>query len=184
MALKLRFLACAALCAACALAGTERVALRDGWRFVKADDPAAGTNLTIAALSGILDRAERGDATGAPAFGWAAPGFDDSAWKAVRVPHDWGVEKPFDPDLPYGDAFLDVTGVGWYRLRVDVPADWRGKTVYFECDGAMSYAMLHLNGKFLGGWPYGYTRWRVDLTKHLNFGGANTIAIRCHNQKD
>ena len=184
MALKLRFLACAALGAACALAGTERVALRDGWRFVKADDPAAGTNLTIAALSGILDRAERGDATGAPAFGWAAPGFDDSAWKAVRVPHDWGVEKPFDPDLPYGDAFLDVTGVGWYRLRVDVPADWRGKTVYFECDGAMSYAMLHLNGKFLGGWPYGYTRWRVDLTKHLNFGGANTIAIRCHNQKD
>ncbi len=184
MALKLRFLACAALGAACALAGTERVALRDGWRFVKADDPAAGTNLTIAALSGILDRAERGDATGAPAFGWAAPGFDDSAWKAVRVPHDWGVEKPFDPYLPYGDAFLDVTGVGWYRLRVDVPADWRGKTVYFECDGAMSYAMLHLNGKFLGGWPYGYTRWRVDLTKHLNFGGANTIAIRCHNQKD
>ncbi len=174
----------AALCAAVAFGGTEKVALRDGWRFVKADDPAAGTNLTIAALSGILDRAERGDVSGAPAFGWAAPGFDDSAWKAVRVPHDWGVEKPFDSDLPYGDAFLDVTGVGWYRRTLDVPEGWKGKTVYFECDGAMSYAMLYLNGKFLGGWPYGYTRWRVDLTKHLNFGGANTIAIRCHNQKD
>ena len=184
MVLKLRFLACAALGVACALADTERVALRDGWRFVKADDPAAGTNLTIPALSAILDRADRGDISGAPQFGWAAPGFDDSAWKPVCVPHDWGVEKPFDSDLPYGDAFLDVTGVGWYRLRLDAPADWKGKTVYFECDGAMSYAMLYINGKFAGGWPYGYTRWRVDLTKHLNLGGANTIAIRCHNQKD
>ena len=26
---------------------TEKVALKTGWRFVKGDDPAAGTNLTI-----------------------------------------------------------------------------------------------------------------------------------------
>ena len=181
-----RFLiaACLAEMAASACGGTLKVPLQDGWRFVKADDPKAGTNLTLQALSGILDRAERGDCAGAPAFDWAQPGFDDSAWKPVRVPHDWGVDKPFDSDRAYGDAFLDVTGVGWYRLRLDVPADWRGKTIYFECDGAMSYSMLYLNGTFLGGWPYGYTRWRIDLTKHLNYGTANRIAIRCHNQKD
>ena len=175
---------CLAEMAASVCGGTLKVPLQDGWRFVKADDPQAGTNLTLQALSGILDRAERGDCAGAPAFDWAQSGFDDSAWKPVRVPHDWGVEKSFDSDRPYGDAFLDVTGVGWYRLRVDVPADWRGKTVYFECDGAMSYSMLYLNGTFLGGWPYGYTRWRIDLSKRLNYGGVNTIAIRCHNQKD
>ena len=181
-----------ALMATIAFGGTVKVPLKTGWKFVKADDPAAGTNLTMQAMSSILDRAQRGDVAGAPDFPWAQPAFDDSAWRAVRVPHDWGVDAPFDSDRPYGDAFLDVTGIGWYRLKVEVEGrkvkvggrevavPHNGK-VFFECDGAMSYAMLYLNGKFLGGWPYGYTRWRIDLTKHLNLSGKNVIAIRCHN---
>jgi len=178
-----------------AFGGTQKVPLDSGWRFVKADDPSAGTNLTIQAMSAVLDRADRGDASGAPELAWAAPGFDDSGWKAVRVPHDWGVEKPFDPGLPYGDAYLDVTGVGWYRVKfgiengklrmeggtVEIPPNG---TVYFECDGAMSYAMLYVNGKFAGGWPYGYTRWRVDVTRHLVDGADNVLAVRCHNPED
>ena len=182
----------AAICAMVAFGGTTKVPLKAGWKFVKADDPAAGTNLTMQAMSGILDRAQRGDLAGAPDFAWANPAFDDAAWRAVRVPHDWGVDSSFDSDRPYGDAFLDVTGVGWYRLRLKiedcalklggraVPIPEKGK-VYFECDGAMSYAMLYLNGRFLGGWPYGYTRWRIDLTEHLNPNGENVFAIRCHN---
>ena len=181
------------LAAFAANGATEKVSLNVGWRFAKADDPAAGTNLTIKVMSAILDRADRGDVAGAPAFNWAQPGFDDSGWREVRVPHDWGVEKSFDSDRPYGDAFLDVTGVGWYRLkfkieRGELRVDGGGKAampkrgrIFFECDGAMSYAMLHLNGRLLGGWPYGYTRWRVDLTDGLNMDGENTIAIRCHN---
>ena len=213
------------LCAIVAIGGTVKVPLREGWRFVKADDPAAGTNLTIKAMSDILDRADRGDTSGAPAFKWGQPDFDDSSWREVRVPHDWGVEKPFDSSRAYGDAFLDVTGVGWYRIKlrvesgelrvvsgelrfdgsdvgchpsnVAIPPNGR---VFFECDGAMSYAMLYLDGKFLGGWPYGYTRWRVDLTEGLlknergnreegtgkrEWGtGEHVIAIRCHNVKD
>ena len=188
-----------AACAAFAHCATEKVPLKCGWRFVKADDPSVGTNMTMQVMSGILDRAERGDLAGAPAFDWATMTFDDSAWRQVRVPHDWGVDKPFDSDRPYGDAFLDVTGVGWYRyklrmgngeLRIDgrgVKIPKNGK-VFFECDGAMSYSMFFLNGKFLGGWPYGYTRWRIDLTDHLRgtgngeWGtGEHVIAIRCHN---
>ena len=161
-----------------AFGGTTKVALKSGWKFVKADDPKAGTNLTLQAMSEILDKADKGDCSDAPEFDWAQTAFDDSAWREVSVPHDWGVDKPFDSDRPYGDAFLDVTGIGWYRyelkiedgkLRIDgkdvlIPSN--GK-VYFECDGAMSYAMLFLDGKLLGGWPYGYTRWRVDLTEGL-----------------
>lgn len=99
---------------------TQKLPLKSGWRFVKADDPAAGTNLTIQAMSGMLDRANRGEVSDAPSFAWAQPSFDDSSWRKVRVPHDWGVEQPFDSDRPYGDAFLDVTGVGWYRLKLKV----------------------------------------------------------------
>ena len=68
------------LLALSAFGGTVQVPLKDGWRFVKADDPAAGTNLTLGAMSDILDRANRGDTSRAPVFGWAQPGFDDSAW--------------------------------------------------------------------------------------------------------
>ena len=184
-----------------ALGGTVQVPLKDGWRFVKADDPAVGTNLTLGAMSDILDRANRGDTSSAPVFGWAQPSFDDSTWRKVRVPHDWGVEKPFDPDRAYGDAFLDVTGIGWYRYKVKIESGElrvgercvsipKNGRVFFECDGAMSYAMLYLNGRFLGGWPYGYTRWRVDLTEALGNGergmgnGEHVIAVRCHNVKD
>ena len=195
-----------ALLAAAAFGETVKVPLKTGWKFVKADDPATGTNLTMQAMSGILDRAQHGDVAGAPDFAWAKPEFDDSAWRAVRVPHDWGVEQPFDSDRPYGDAFLDVTGIGWYRLRFNVKdgklqvdgaaseiALPKNGTVYFECDGAMSYTMLYCDGKFLGGWPYGYTRWRVDLTDEIlgnrerGMGngergtGEHVIAIRCHN---
>ena len=106
-----------ALLAAAAFGETVKVPLNTGWKFVKADDPAAGTNLTMQAMSGLLDRAQRGDVAGAPEFDWAKPGFDDSAWRTVRVPHDWGVEQSFDSSRAYGDAFLDVTGIGWYRIK-------------------------------------------------------------------
>ena len=178
-----------------AFGATEKVPLTLGWKFVKADDPAIGTNYGFKAMSEVLDRADRGDLTGVPATGWCKPGFDDRAWKTVRVPHDWGIESSYDPARRYGDAFLDVTGVGWYRkefrvasckLQVDgktVKIPEKGK-VFFECDGAMSYAHVWINGHFIGGWPYGYTRFRLDLTPYLNPEGGNTLAIRCHNVID
>ena len=177
-------------------ASTEKVPLADGWRFVKGDDPSSPDNLTQGEMSLILDAVNRKEFCqwNRPTFAWASPDFDDSSWKSVRVPHDWGVEKSFNASLPYGDAYLDVTGVGWYRCEFGVKSSElivgdasvsipKNGHVYFECDGAMSYAMFNLNGKFLGGWPYGYTRWRVDLTKEL-VSGRNVIAIRCHNLRD
>ncbi|MDT0676530.1 hypothetical protein [Autumnicola musiva] len=41
--------------------------------------------------------------------------------------------------------------------------DWAIKG---EVDGAMSYAMVWLNGKIVGDWPYGYASWQVDLTPY------------------
>ena len=173
---------------------TVSIPLKEGWKFIKCDDPEVAGLLDQPAMSAILDRADRGDRSGAPPLLWARPDFDDSGWRTVRVPHDWGVDRPFDSDRPYGDAFLDVTGVGWYRMKLRVkseelrvgvggghfalPDGWR---VYFECDGAMSYAMVWVNGEFAGGWPYGYTRWRLDISDLLRRDGENTIAVRCHN---
>jgi beta-galactosidase len=108
--------------------------------------------------------------------------FDDRAWRRVDLPHDWAIEGPF---IPAGDVGgmgrLPSWGVGWYRRKLDVPAGDAGRRLLLEVDGAMSYATVWLNGRLVGGWPYGYASWRVDLTPHVRFGGENQLAIRLDN---
>jgi beta-galactosidase len=45
----------------------------------------------------------------------------------------------------------------------------------------MSYAIVWLNGNLVGGWPYGYNSFRLDLTPYIKFGQDNQIAIRLDN---
>jgi beta-galactosidase len=54
----------------------------------------------------------------------------------------------------------------------------RGKRIYIDFDGAMAYSEIWLNGKYVGGWPYGYTSFRLDLTPYAEFGRENLIAVR------
>ena len=71
--------------------------------------------------------------------------------------------------------------MGWYRKKLEIPAADVGKMIYLDVEGAMSYAMVWLNGNLVGGWPYGYNSWRLDLTPFLIFGGENQLAIRVDN---
>lgn len=109
-------------------------------------------------------------------------GFDDSHWQTVELPHDWAIAGPFIADGPYGGmGRLPSWGIGWYRRTLDIPASDRGRSLFLDVDGAMSYATVWLNGKLVGGWPYGYNGWRVDLTPYAVPGGANQLAIRLDN---
>ncbi|HTG38924.1 glycoside hydrolase family 2 TIM barrel-domain containing protein, partial [Sphingomonas sp.] len=113
---------------------------------------------------------------------YVAAGFDDSGWQSVTLPHDWAIAGPFIQDGPYGGmGRLPSWGIGWYRKMLDIPASDRGKSVFLDVDGAMSYATVWLNGKLVGGWPYGYNSWRLDLTPHIVPGGKNQLAIRLDN---
>lgn len=109
-------------------------------------------------------------------------GFDDSGWTPVTLPHDWAIAGPFIAEGPYGGmGRLPSWGIGWYRRTLEIPASQAGRRVYLDIDGAMSYASVWLNGALVGGWPYGYNSWRVDLTPYIEFGGANQLAIRLDN---
>jgi beta-galactosidase len=109
-------------------------------------------------------------------------GFDDGDWRKVTLPHDWAIEGPWLTKGPYGGmGRLPSWGVGWYRRKLDIPADDRGRSIFLDIDGAMSYATVWLNGKLVGGWPYGYNSWRLDLTPHVVHGGVNQLAIRLDN---
>lgn len=111
--------------------------------------------------------------------------FDDGAWQRVTLPHDWAIAGPFLKDGPYGGmGRLQTWGPAWYRRTLDIPASDRGRSIFLDVDGAMSYATVWLNGRLVGGWPYGYNGWRVDLTPYVNVGGRNQLAIRLDNPPD
>ena len=110
--------------------------------------------------------------------------FNDQAWQSVDLPHDWAIAGPFLTSGGGGMGRLPSPGIGWYRKKLDLPAGDAGKSVFLEIDGAMSYATVWLNGHLVGGWPYGYTSWQVELTPYLHFGGQNQLAIRLDNPPD
>ena len=114
---------------------------------------------------------------------------NSAAWKTVEVPHDWGVDTPFDPAKPYGDAYLEPTGIGWYRRTFKLDAAKKallenGGRLLFESNGMMSHSKVWINGELVGGWPYGYTPFGCDLTGYVRLDGENELVIRCHNKKD
>ncbi|WP_230769296.1 beta-galactosidase GalB [Sphingomonas sp. Leaf4] len=108
--------------------------------------------------------------------------FDDAAWQRVQLPHDWAIAGPFLKDGPYGGmGRLRTWGPAWYRRTIDIAAADRGKSVFLDVEGAMAYATVWLNGHLVGGWPYGYNSWRLDLTPYVVPGQRNQLSIRLDN---
>ncbi len=75
----------------CLPSTSQALDINEGWRFHQGDDAA-----------------------------WAAPEFDDSAWKPIEVGKAW--EKA---------GYEDYNGYGWYRLSVVVPKSM-GEGAYFK----------------------------------------------------
>jgi len=118
---------------------------------------------------------------------YAQPDFDDSSWQIVNLPHDWAIEGPFDTTGKIaggGMGRLPSPGIGWYRKKLYVPDSDTGACFFLDVDGAMSYATVWLNGHVVGGWPYGYASWRVDLRPYIVPGRTNQLAIRLDNPPD
>jgi len=83
---------------------------------------------------------------------YVAAGFDDRAWKPVTLTHDWAAAGPFIRKGPFGGMGRQPSwGVGWYRRKLDIPAADRGRSVFLDVDGAMSYAAVWINGRLAGG---------------------------------
>lgn len=114
----------------------------------------------------------------------ASASFDDSAWRKLALPHDFGIEGPFKQEYQGETGKLAWWGVAWYRKHFAAPAGDAGRRVYLDIDGAMSHATVWLNGQQVGAWPYGYTSFRVDLTAQLKSGADNLLAIRIDNPPD
>ncbi|MER7834952.1 glycoside hydrolase family 2 TIM barrel-domain containing protein [Streptomyces sp. NPDC096040] len=146
--------------------GRRTVALRDGWRFALVNP------------GGITDP------TGAYATA-ADPGYDDSAWRQVAVPHDWSIEQTptTDHGTTSGTGFFPG-GLGWYRLTFTLPPGYAGKRISVEFDGVYMDSYIYCNGTEVGRHPYGYTGFAFDLTGLLHTDGSteNVLAVKVQNQ--
>jgi len=111
--------------------------------------------------------------------------FNDASWEEINLPHDWAIKGPFmegnNAEVGGGMGRLPSNGVAWYRKKLAIPLSDKGKSIFLDMDGAMSYAMVWLNGNLVGGWPYGYNSWRLDLTPYVIHGKDNQLAIRLDN---
>ena len=158
--------------------GRSRENFDNDWRFARFGLQADGSRLPESADAAAENQAEPGQ-TSSP----AAPAFDDAVWRKLDVPHDWGIEGPFHKDLAAPTGKLPWKGIGWYRKAFTLPAADAGKRIFVDFDGAMAYAQVWCNGHYVGGWPYGYASFRLDLTPHLKFGQTNLLAVRLDTEK-
>ncbi|WP_329251555.1 glycoside hydrolase family 2 TIM barrel-domain containing protein [Streptomyces canus] len=146
--------------------GRRTVALRDGWRFALVDP------------GGITD--PTGEYTDA-----AAPGYDDSGWREIAVPHDWSIElaPTTENGTTSGTGFFPG-GLGWYRLAFTLPSAFAGKRISVEFDGVYMDSYVYCNGTEAGRHPYGYTGFALDLTELLHTDGTteNVIAVKVQNR--
>lgn len=109
--------------------------------------------------------------------------FDDSKWRTLNLPHDWGIEGPFRVDLPNQTGKLPWAGIGWYRKQFTMSESSKDKSVFVEFDGSMSGTTVWVNGGYVGEWPYGYSSFRFDISHYLKVG-QNTIAVRLNNKSE
>ncbi len=175
------------------IAQSGRSSFNGGWRF-KRDDPAesagelgyakikdwvrASGNEFVVTSGAKFDR-PAGNVGEDVTF--TQREFDDSGWRKLDLPHDWAIEGDFIRDLPGETGKRPYDGVGWYRKHFRVPASDSGKVIYIDFDGVMSYPAVWVNGRFAGGWAYGYSSFRLDLTPLIEFGKDNVIVVRVEN---
>ena len=108
---------------------------------------------------------------------------DDTGWRKLDVPHDWAIEGPFRIDLDGYTGKLPWQGIGWYRKHFEVSSKDKKKRFYLDFDGTMANAEVWLNGKKVGGRPFGYSSFRVDLTPYVLYGTDNVVAVRLDTEK-
>lgn len=146
-------------------------------------------------------RFQRGPQTGAE-----APGFDDSRWQAVTIPHDWAIAGPFDKDIDKQvvaivqdgekqatektgrSGALPWIGEGWYRTTITIPTGYAHAELVF--DGAMAEPTIYIDGRKAGYWAYGYSTFRIDITPFLPQtdgalkAGRHTLSVHLKNVEE
>ncbi len=112
------------------------------------------------------------------------PGYDDSEWRTLNLPHDWAIEGSFSETNPSGVTGGALPGgTGWYRKSLNIEASDSTRRLSLFFDGAYMNTEVFINGIRLGKRPYGYIPFCYDITPYVNWGGENVVAVRVDNSE-
>jgi hypothetical protein len=104
--------------------------------------------------------------------GAEAVNFADAQWEDIGLPHSFS--------MPYFASPKFYTGYGWYRKHFAVPAEWSGKKLFLEFDGAFQDAEIFIDGKRIAEHKGGYTGFSLDISDAVK-AGDNVVAVRLNN---
>lgn len=102
--------------------------------------------------------------------------YDDSDWRTLDLPHDYQFEQPWAENENKGRGFKRMCE-GWYRKTFNVPESLKGRRVLLDFEGVMYVSDVYVNGKKVASNEYGYTGFEADITKAVNYGGDNVVAV-------
>ncbi len=158
----------------------EKILLDEGWKFAfgHAADPVKDFGCGTEYFNYLTK------ANSIHNEGPYAQKFNDAAWQAVTVPHDWVTTLPYARQASHSHGYKTVgyrypeTSVGWYRKVIRIPADDLGKHIALQFDGIFRHAQVWFNGFYMGTEPSGYATQVYDVTEYVNYGGDNLICVR------
>ncbi len=142
-------------------AARETISLNDGWTFAL-----------------VSEKDVRSEPIRSFRIGDAVPVEKTSKPEAVRLPHDWAIERGFDASLDGATGKAFWRGVGVYSRTLRLTPEDAEKRFVLSCDGAMAFPEVVVNGVYAGGWDYGYLGFQLDITSFLK-AGDNLVQIRC-----
>ncbi len=120
--------------------------------------------------------------------------YDDSGWDSIPVPGNWelngyGVPVYVNTTNDFDNSQLPKVpikgnAVGSYRKWVNIDKKWKDQQVIINIGGAKSCFYLWVNGKFVGYSEDAKTNSEFDITKFVNFGKQNLIALQVFKWSD
>jgi hypothetical protein len=102
---------------------------------------------------------------------WGFSSAEGVVAKPIEVPGEWAMQGF---EVPSG-------GFATYTREIDVPADWRGRTVKLRFDAVHAVCEVLINGQAVGGHEGGFVPFELDVTKAVR-PGRNAIVVRVQSE--
>ena len=110
------------------------------------------------------------------------PMFDDSAWESISLPHTWNADDGANGRTGKDEGGEDYyRGLGGYRKSAYISAEYGGKRVFIEFEGANTVTELFVNGKCAGRHEGGYSAFRFYITPYIRLGEVNVFSVKVNN---
>ena len=139
----------------------ERVGEKEGWFAPDADEPPSPAAAGAAYSAAVAPAAKAG----------SAPREGRSEWKPIEIGKFWEEQ-----------GYPEYDGVGWYRVRIQVPGTANGRDLLLAFGAADETAKVWVNGQLAGEFGLlGFTwheRFEIDVTPYVRPGEENVVVVR------